>query len=89
LVEEDILSIAAFSREVLEVPVLTDTMLLTKLLPDLASNYRMSIFLGAMKKFVCFKRTAIAALACLDGNDFSVSNNTQLMRRNTKKNPYT
>jgi hypothetical protein len=50
LVEKDILSIAAFSREVLEVPVLTDTMLLTKLLPELASNYQMSILLGAMKE---------------------------------------
>jgi hypothetical protein len=73
LVEKDILSIAAFSREVLKVPVLTDTMLLTKLLPELASNYQMSILLGAMKELCgCFKRTAIAALACLDGNDFSV-----------------
>lgn len=29
---------------------------------------------------MCFKRTAIAALACLDGNDFSVLITAQLTR---------
>lgn len=39
LVEEDVLAIAAFSRKVLEVAILANSMFLAKLLPKLASNY--------------------------------------------------
>lgn len=38
LVEKDILPIASFGSEFLQVPILADPMLLTKLLPELASD---------------------------------------------------
>lgn len=39
LVVEDILPVTALGCEVLQVTVLTDSMLLTQLLPELASNF--------------------------------------------------
>jgi hypothetical protein len=48
LVEKDVLSIAAFSREVLKVSILADSVFLAKLLPELASNYGMSVLIGAI-----------------------------------------
>jgi hypothetical protein len=42
LVVEDIFPVAALGCEVLEVAVLADSVLLTKLLPKLAANYTLS-----------------------------------------------
>jgi hypothetical protein len=53
LVEKDILSIAAFSREVLKIPILADTVFLTKLLPKLTANYEMLIQAGAVGVMEC------------------------------------
>lgn len=41
LVEEDVLAITALCGKVLEVAILTDTMLLAELLPELTSNYQL------------------------------------------------
>lgn len=38
LVEEDVFAIATLSREVLQVSILADAMLLAELLPELAAN---------------------------------------------------
>lgn len=38
LVEEDVFSVAAFSRKVLEVAIFSNAVLLTELLPELAAN---------------------------------------------------
>lgn len=39
LVKKDILPIASFGSKFLQVPILTDPMLQTKLLPELAADY--------------------------------------------------
>ncbi len=43
LVVEDILAVAAFCREVFEVPVLADAVLLAQLLPELAADFWLSV----------------------------------------------
>jgi len=39
LIEEDVLPIPTLCREVFQIPILTDTMFLTELLPELATNF--------------------------------------------------
>jgi hypothetical protein len=44
LVEKDIFAVTAFGCEVLEVSILVDSMLLTQLLPELATDYKRSVY---------------------------------------------
>jgi hypothetical protein len=57
LVEEDILSVSTLCRKVFKVAILIDTMLLTKLLPELRSNYIVSA------PVIMFCAQAISAIA--------------------------
>jgi hypothetical protein len=78
LVEEDVFSVTALSREILEVAILANSVFLTKLLPELAANWGLSAT-GAAECSRCSRPdsvinmdellTAVAALACLNCDD--------------------
>ena len=43
LIEENVLTISAFRSKLLKIPILTDAMLQTQLLPELTANYIVSV----------------------------------------------
>lgn len=49
LVEEDVFAIATLGCKVLEISILTDSVFLTKLLPELAANWEESAIVGAAR----------------------------------------
>ena len=82
LIKENIFSISALGREFFQISILTNTMLLTKLLPELASDcllFRLCTEVrfpgqavdGSSCEWVQVQLTAVAALAGLDGNNLS------------------
>lgn len=85
LVVEDILAVAAFCCEVLEVAIPADSVFLAELLPELATNWALSAITTWVSKATADPRgtehsgpgrervglTAVAALAGLDCNNFS------------------
>jgi hypothetical protein len=82
LVEENVLAIPAFGREILEIPILIDPMFLTQLLPELATNY--GTYSSALAQLdLCPKvedscGTIVAALAGLDRDNLSVKGSAHL-----------
>jgi hypothetical protein len=82
LVEEDVLAIPTFGREILEISILIDPMLLAQLLPELTANYvtysSASAQLRLCRKLEDSSRTIVAALASLDRDDFSVRGSAHL-----------
>jgi len=71
LVVKDILAVAALGCEVFQIPVLTDPMFLTQLLPELAPNYIPSANRQRSRRAPETRLTAVAALTGLDRDDFS------------------
>ena len=56
LVEEDILPISTLRGKILQIPILTDTMLLTQLLPELTADYIPAVSIGEYEanKLICY-----------------------------------
>lgn len=90
LVVENVFAVATLGREIFEIAVLTDAVLLAKLLPELTPNLWATLksaisaqagrLVGVLDAMYAGSLTAVAALASLDRNDFPaqrVSNSLQ------------
>ena len=75
LVEKYILPVTALCRELFQVAILTYAMFLAELLPELTSNYIIFSCQNATERLKEYMwglgLTAVAALACLNRDDFS------------------
>ena len=78
LIEEDIFPVPTFRSEVFEVAILIYAVLLTQLLPELATDFE-EVSARSLNRRSGSNYTAIAALACLNGDYLSSTSQPNLL----------